>query len=232
MKVGIMQPYFFPYIGYWQLLNAVDKYVVYDDVNYIKNGWINRNRILINGQPHWFTLPLNKASPFNLINEINISSENKVKENMLKTLHMAYHKAPFFNEVFPLVEKTIFYSLNLSESLFFSIQEITKYLGIRTELILSSTLSKDNTLKGKNKVLSICKLLNADVYLNAIGGQDLYDKQEFQEHDLKLEFLQTDKVIIYKQLKNQFVPNLSIIDVLMFNSAEQIKQMLDNYTLL
>lgn len=231
MKVGIMQPYFFPYIGYWQLLNAVDKYVVYDDVNYIKNGWINRNRILINGQPHWFTLPLNKASPFNLINEINISSENKVKENMLKTLHMAYHKAPFFNEVFPLVEKTIFYSLNLSESLFFSIQEITKYLGIRTELILSSTLNKDNTLKGKNKVLSICKLLNADVYLNAIGGQDLYDKQEFQEHDLKLEFLQTDKVI-YKQLKNQFVPNLSIIDVLMFNSAEQIKQMLDNYTLL
>lgn len=231
MKVGIMQPYFFPYIGYWQLLNAVDKYVVYDDVNYIKNGWINRNRILINGQPHWFTLPLDKASPFNLINEINISSENKVKENMLKTLHMAYHKAPFFNEVFPLVEKTIFYSLNLSESLFFSIQEITKYLGIRTELILSSTLNKDNTLKGKNKVLSICKLLNADVYLNAIGGQDLYDKQEFQEHDLKLEFLQTDKVI-YKQLKNQFVPNLSIIDVLMFNSAEQIKQMLDNYTLL
>ncbi len=228
MKVGIMQPYFFPYIGYWQLLNAVDKYVVYDDVNYIKNGWINRNRILINGQPHWFTLPLNKASPFNLINEINISSENKVKENMLKTLHMAYHKAPFFNEVFPLVEKTIFYSLNLSESLFFSIQEITKYLGIRTELILSSTLNKDNTLKGKNKVLSICKLLNADVYLNAIGGQDLYDKQEFQEHDLKLEFLQTDKVI-YKQLKNQFVPNLSIIDVLMFNSAEQIKQMLNQY---
>lgn len=228
MKVGIMQPYFFPYIGYWQLLNAVDKYVVYDDVNYIKNGWINRNRILINGQPHWFTLPLDKASPFNLINEINISSENKVKENMLKTLHMAYHKAPFFNEVFPLVEKTIFYSLNLSESLFFSIQEITKYLGIRTELILSSTLNKDNTLKGKNKVLSICKLLNADVYLNAIGGQDLYDKQEFQEHNLKLEFLQTDKVI-YKQLKNQFVPNLSIIDVLMFNSAEQVKQMLNQY---
>lgn len=228
MKVGIMQPYFFPYIGYWQLLNAVDKYVVYDDVNYIKNGWINRNRILINGQPHWFTLPLNKASPFNLINEINISSENKVKENMLKTLHMAYHKAPFFNEVFPLVEKTIFYSLNLSESLFFSIQEITKYLGIRTELILSSTLNKDNTLKGKNKVLSICKLLNADVYLNAIGGQDLYDKQEFQEHDLKLEFLQTDKVI-YKQLKNQFVPNLSIIDVLMFNSAEQVNNLLNLY---
>lgn len=228
MKVGIMQPYFFPYIGYWQLLNAVDKYVVYDDVNYIKNGWINRNRILINGQPHWFTLPLDKASPFNLINEINISSENKVKENMLKTLHMAYHKAPFFNEVFPLVEKTIFYSLNLSESLFFSIQEITKYLGIRTELILSSTLNKDNTLKGKNKVLSICKLLNADVYLNAIGGQDLYDKQEFQEHDLKLEFLQTDKVI-YKQLKNQFVPNLSIIDVLMFNSAEQVNNLLNLY---
>ena len=228
MKVGIMQPYFFPYIGYWQLLNAVDKYVVYDDVNYIKNGWINRNRILINGQPHWFTLPLNKASPFNLINEINISSENKVKENMLKTLHMAYHKAPFFNEVFPLVEKTIFYSLNLSESLFFSIHEITKYLGIRTELILSSTLNKDNTLKGKNKVLSICKLLNADVYLNAIGGQDLYDKQEFQEHDLKLEFLQTDKVI-YKQLKNQFVPNLSIIDVLMFNSAEQVNNLLNLY---
>lgn len=228
MKVGIMQPYFFPYIGYWQLLNAVDKYVVYDDVNYIKNGWINRNRILINGQPHWFTLPLDKASPFNLINEINISSENKVKENMLKTLHMAYHKAPFFNEVFPLVEKTIFYSLNLSESLFFSIQEITKYLGIRTELILSSTLNKDNTLKGKNKVLSICKLLNADVYLNAIGGQDLYDKQEFQEHDLKLEFLQTDKVI-YKQLKNQFVPNLSIIDVLMFNSVEQVNNLLNLY---
>lgn len=231
MKLGIMQPYFFPYIGYWQLLNAVDKYVIYDDVNFIKNGWINRNRILIAGAAQWFTLPLWQASPFKRINEIEITPELKLKTKLLKTLDMAYHKAPFFKPVFELFEQTLAQGSNLSECLSFSIRQIAQYLDIQTEIILSSSLEKDNTLKGKDKVLHICNKLGATEYLNAVGGQELYDKAEFAAHGIKLYFLQTN-AITYKQFKGEFVPNLSILDVMMFNPPQQIKNFLNDCTLI
>ena len=101
MKIGIMQPYFLPYIGYWQLLNAVDKYVIYDDVNYIKGGWINRNRILINKEPKYFNVKLNGASPNKLINEVEVSNDNIWQKKLLKTIEENYKKAPFLKKFFP-----------------------------------------------------------------------------------------------------------------------------------
>lgn len=230
MKLGIMQPYFFPYIGYWQLLNAVDKYVVYDDVNFIKNGWINRNRILVAGKPQWFTLPLNQASPFKKINEIEITSDEKPKNKLLKTLDMAYHKAPYFKPVFELFQNTLGYSSNLSQCLYFSIQHTAKYLGIQTEIILSSKLDKNNELKGKDKVIHICKQLNANQYFNAAGGQTLYNKTEFAAQEIALHFLQTQD-ITYPQFKYPFIANLSILDVMMFNAPAKIQEFLKEYEL-
>lgn len=231
MKIGIMQPYFFPYIGYWQLINIVDKYVVYDDVNYIKNGWINRNRILVGESSQWFTLPLKGASPFKLINQIEITTEPKILRKLLQTLDMAYHKAPYFKPVFELLCQTMEHSSNLSEYLYFSILKVTQYLNINTEIILSSSLDKNNELKGKDKILHICHKLGANEYINAIGGQELYDKNDFANHGIALHFLCTDNDIYYRQFKNSFVSNLSLIDVMMFNAVKEIKEMLKRYTL-
>ena len=229
MKLGIMQPYFLPYIGYWQLINAVDKYVIYDDVQFIKGGWINRNNILINGQKQLFNLLLSGASPNKLINEITVQ-DNQTK--LIRTIELNYKKAPMYQQVFPLFLHIMEHSdKNLAKFIGNSIVEISKYLSIQTEFIYSSTLDKDNTLRAQDKVLDICKLLNAIKYINAIGGADLYSKESFANNGIQLSFLES-KILPYKQLNSEFVPYLSILDILMFNSQERVKTMLDNYKLL
>lgn len=232
MKLGIMQPYFFPYIGYWQLMNAVDKYVIYDDVNFIKGGWINRNRILLNGKPQYFNVQMKGASPFKLINEIEINcSESSINKN-LKTIYMAYHKAPYFEKVNFLLEKILETQTdNLAEYVINSIRCVAEYLEIKTEIVISSLLSKSNKLKGQDKVIEICKKLNATDYYNAIGGMDLYSFYEFKKNGINLSFLKTND-ICYEQFNNEFVSNLSIIDVMMFNSKDKIKEMLDDFILI
>ena len=228
MRLGIMQPYFFPYLGYWQLLANVDKYVVYDDVTYIKGGWINRNNFLINGQKNLLTMRLEKASSYTLIKDIAIK-DDFVK--FLKTIEMGYKKAPFFEDIFRLLKDICQCpDKKLGQFLFNSHIKICEYLGIDTELILSSSFEKHMELKGKDKVISICKQLGADEYINAIGGQELYDKKEFAENGIRLNFLQAN-LREYRQLKNEFVAGLSIIDIMMFNSKEEIKEMLNDFNL-
>lgn len=231
MKVGIMQPYFFPYLGYWQTLNAVDKYVIYDDVNYIKNGWINRNSILLNGQKHLITLPLDGASPFLPINQIKINSDIRWKKKILKTIQMAYSKAPYFDQIFAIVKSVVMEETgNLAKALINQFNQVCKYLDIKTELIISSKLKKNNELRAQDKVIHICHLLGATDYINAIGGQGLYSREDFRKENMNLYFMKTNPVS-YKQFKNDFVPNLSMIDILMFNSPEKIKEMLNDYKL-
>ena len=228
MRLGIMQPYFFPYLGYWPLLANVEKYVVYDDATYIKGGWINRNNFLINGQKNLLTMRLEKASSYTLIKDIAIK-DDFVK--FLKTIEMGYKKAPFFEDIFRLLKDICQCpDKKLGQFLFNSHIKICEYLGIDTELILSSSFDKHTELKGKDKVISICKQLGADEYINAIGGQELYDKKEFAENGIRLNFLQAN-LREYRQLKNEFVAGLSIIDIMMFNSKEEIKEMLNDFIL-
>lgn len=231
MKIGIMQPYFFPYLGYWQLINAVDKYVVYDDVTYIKGGWINRNNILLNGNKHLLTLPLDGSSSFKNINEIAITPKEAVRKKVLRTLASAYIKSPYYDCVMPILEKLIIESTQISELNFNAIKDIAKYVGIKTELILSSELAKDSPLKGQEKVLHICGLLGGNTYINAIGGQKLYSTERFKKENIELKFLEMSN-IEYRQYGATFIPGLSIIDVLMFNSPEDIKKMLKEYRLI
>lgn len=230
MKVGIMQPYFFPYIGYWQLINAVDEYVVYDDVSYIKGGWINRNNILLNGKKHLITIPLEGSSSFKGINEIEITKNAIAKRKVLKTLETAYRKAPYYEEVMPIIENLIIENESISMLNYHSIIEINYYLGISTKIYLSSRIKKDLSLKGQDKVIHINRILGADTYYNAIGGRELYDADVFRQNGLQLYFLEAD-VKIYKQFVGEFIPNLSIIDVLMFNSIDSIRQLLNQYHL-
>lgn len=230
MKLGIMQPYFLPYLGYWQLMNAVDAYVIYDDVNYIKNGWINRNRMLSTaGKDIYFTLSLEGAGSFKKINEIDIL---QVPDKIIKTIQQVYRKTPNFTEAYPLVEKIFSYQeKNLAKFLAHSITSIADYLEMKTKFIISSELEKDNELRAEEKVLHICKLLGADEYYNAIGGQELYSKETFANNGIKLSFLQTE-LKPYQQFKWDFLPGLSILDVLMFNRKDRVKEMLDEYTII
>jgi len=224
-----MQPYFLPYIGYWQLVNVVDKYVIYDDVNYINKGWINRNNILLNKQPFLFTLNLLGASQNKLINEISVDT-NQTK--LIKTFEIAYKKAPFFDNTFHFLKHIFEYNnKNLANFVGNSIIQISSYLGLKTQFTYSSEINKKCSLKGQEKILNICNVLQATEYINAIGGIQLYSKEMFKGQGIELKFIRS-KPIEYKQFNNEFVPWLSILDVMMFNSVEEISKMLDNYELL
>lgn len=230
MKIGIMQPYLFPYIGYFQLINIVDKYIIYDDVNYIKGGWVNRNNILLNGMKHQFSIMLDKASVNKHFNEIFIKDDfKKFKE----TLRHAYSKAPYYNSVINLIEQIINYDdYILSNFVHNMINVICNYLDIETTTILSSSIEKNNQLKGEDKVIEICKQLGASKYYNAIGGIELYNKDTFKVNGIDLFFINTLPYRYNQNLKNDsFVSNLSIIDVLMFNNKEEIHSLLNRYDL-
>lgn len=233
MTIAIMQPYLFPYIGYWQLIHAVDIFVIYDNIEFTKKGWFNRNNILIHGENTLFTVPIKKDSDFLDVRDRRLSenSEKEIKKIILQIEH-SYKKAPYFNEVFPMI-KDIFNlkEKNLFSYIYHSVHEICKYLEIDTKIIISSTLDIDHELKAEEKVMAINKTLHADNYINAIGGLELYNKDRFSAEGINLNFLKPD-LIEYKQFDNEFIPCLSIIDIMMFNSKDEIQKMLSRYVLI
>jgi hypothetical protein len=229
MRIAIMQPYILPYIGYFQLINAVDKFVVYDNIQFTKKGWINRNRILVNGKDEYITLPLKSASDYLTVAEKTLAdSYTTEKIKLLRKITGAYLKATEYKNIFPVIETVVNYSeMNLFKYIFNSLKVICSYLDIKTEFIVSSTLDVNHNLKSQDKVLAICKALNASQYINPIGGMELYAPADFMQHNIKLNFLQATPVE-YKQFQNIFVPWLSIIDVLMFNPKEKVKEYLQH----
>ena len=229
MNLAVMQPYLFPYIGYWQLIDAVDIFVIYDDVNFIKRGYINRNNILENKTYQLITLELIGASQNKRINEISIGNNTN---KLLKTLKQNYLKAPFYKDVFPLLEEILNNNQKeLSRFLGFSLVTISKYLNLDTKFLYSSDIKNDKTFKAQDRLIEMSKILNATGYINLIGGIELYDKDVFFQNDIHLSFLKTHQVS-YKQFNNEFIPNLSIIDVLMFNSKDNVKNMLNQFQLI
>lgn len=223
-----MQPYLFPYVGYFQLMNYVDTYVVYDDVQFIKGGWINRNYILLKQEQRMLTLPLERAGPNKKICEINVAKYHK---KYLKTIAQAYRPARYFNDVYPIVEKIFtLQDMNLVSLIMNSFDALSEYLGIRAQLVLSSSLKIPDVLKGESRVLEICRKIGAQTYINAIGGQALYSREVFRDNGIALKFMSM-RHIMYEQYWNKFVPNLSIIDALMFNSRQQLKTMLAKFEL-
>ncbi len=230
MKLAIMQPYFLPYIGYWQLWNAVDAFVVYDNIQFTKKGWINRNRFLLNGADELFTIPVKKDSEYLNVVERAVAPDFD-RDKLLNRLAGAYRRAPHFDAVFPLVTGIVrAESANLFEYLFHSMRQVAGYLGITTPVVVSSTVPIDHSLRAEEKVLALCRALKADTYLNPIGGRELYDKAQFRAGGIDLHFLQT-RPITYPQFNGAFVPNLSILDVMMFNSPAAIRAMLREFDL-
>lgn len=231
MKLAIMQPYFFPYIGYFQLINAVDEFVIYDNIEFTKKGWINRNRILVNEADAIITLPLKKDSDYLHVKDRYLAETWEIeRKKMLNRITESYRKAPCFKETYEVIEKCILYEdRNLFKFILHSLQTLMQYLNIKTNLVISSSILVDHQLKSDAKVMAICKERGADMYINPIGGIVLYDKNHFKQNNLELQF-QKSNSITYKQFNNDFLPWLSIIDVMMFNSKEEINKFLSEVT--
>lgn len=233
MKLGLMQPYLFPYIGYFQLIDAVDQFVIHDDVQWIKGGWINRNRILVQGQSRYITLPLQKDSTLLNINERKLSLDIEPPgKKIIRQIEGAYRNAPYFDSVLSLVSNCFgCQEINVSPFIVNTLRECCDYLGVNTPLVLSSTLNKRNELRAEDRVLDINMVMGASHYINPIGGTELYDKTHFSEKGLRLSFIKARNVS-YAQFQNhEFVPFLSIIDVMMFNSQQNITRLLSEYDL-
>ncbi|WP_068776554.1 WbqC family protein [Paenibacillus sp. FJAT-26967] len=228
MKVAIMQPYFLPYIGYFQLIHAVDVFVVYDNIQYTKKGWINRNRFLQNGKDSYFSVAVQKDSDYLNVNDRTIALDFN-RNKPLNQIREAYKKAPNFVEGFKIFENVVLHEdTNLFNYIYYSLDTVVKKLNIETKIVVSSSINMDHSLKSQDKVLAICKELGAHTYMNAIGGKDLYSKEEFAANGVELCFVRS-KPIQYKQFDQAFVPWLSIIDVMMFNDWNTIIGMLEQY---
>lgn len=231
-SLAIMQPYLFPYIGYWQLIHAVDRFVVYDDVNYIKGGWINRNRVLINGEPTFITVPLYQPSSFKRICDISLQPSLLWRNKLARTVEITYRKAPFFAEVFPVIDKLMRYeSDNLAHYLAHQLQDLAAFMGIKSEFVVTSRCYKNNELSSQERIIDICKREGAGTYINPQGGQALYDTETFRGAGIDLRFI-VMRPLPYKQRAAGFIPFLSIIDTLMEVGANEIKHHLDAFDLM
>ena len=222
MKLAVMQPYFLPYIGYYQLISSVDVFVVYDNIKYTKKGWINRNRFLQNGVSSTFSLPMKHDSDLlNVVDRELAADFNHLR--LLNQLKGAYAKAPYFAQTFPLLERIVCHEdRNLFRFIHNSIVEVCTHLRLTTVIRISSSVAIDHDLKGQEKVLSMCNALGAKVYINSEGGIELYSKDDFRARGIELRFVKS-KPFEYAQYGNDFVPWLSIIDVLMFNPLETVR---------
>ncbi|UVW29738.1 WbqC family protein [Massilia sp. H6] len=217
-----MQPYFLPYIGYFQLITACELFVVYDNIKYTKKGWINRNRMLRNGAEAMFSLPL-QGAPDHLDIDQRVLEDSPGRHRWLAQLKGAYRHAPQFGVTLPLLERIAACDeVNLFRFLHNALLETCAHLGIDTPIRAASAVPADHGLKGQDRVLAICAALGARRYVNPIGGTELYSHTDFAQHGIDLRFLRA-RPLDYPQGGANAVPSLSIADVLMFNPLETVR---------
>lgn len=228
MKLAVMQPYLFPYIGYFQLIYAADLFLIYDDVSYIKQGYINRNNILSTNGTVRFTVPVPGASRNKLISTLTFSVN---VEKILKTIAQSYSKAPYFDYVFPMIQRILeLEDRKIATVCQKSYEEIFSYLGLEKKFKKTSELEYDRSASARDRLIALCHQFDAKCYINTPGGRKLYTKQDFTTKGIDLKFVDSLPVE-YSQGNVEFVPNLSIIDVLMNCSPAQTLKMLVQHEL-
>lgn len=232
MKVAIMQPYFLPYMGYFQLMAAVDRFILLDDANYINGGWVNRNRIPSRNGPRWLTLPLAKASQNRRIRDIEILPDNGWKRKMERTVASTYAHAPGRAEVFPLfIDWLAGASGNLSDFLCRSLRDAACFMGLSPDLVPASSVYPRNGLMGADRILDICLREGATTYVNPPGGRELYDEAVFSKAGIELKFLQFEPESLHLRYSGSEGAVLSILDLMMLNSADALKHAAAAYRL-
>lgn len=221
-----MQPYLFPYLGYYQLVNAVDEFVFLDDVNFIKRGYVNRNSILMDGKTYRFTLPVEDVSQFRTIRDHRYMPDAGRK--LLQQLRHAYSKAPYFTQVLGLVEGVLATEdLSVASLNARSVTDVFRYLHIERPFFFSSELDPGRAQSGEDRLIGLCEHRQTSIYINAAGGKALYDPACFAQHGLKLGFIQPH-FAEYPQNSSGFVAGLSIIDVLMWNAPDHVASLLND----
>lgn len=232
MTVSIMQPYFFPYLGYFQLINAADLFIVYDTIQYTKKGWINRNRFLLNGRDEYFTLPIKKGSDHLFVSSRELSGDFETHADyLIRLFSNTYKKAPFFDETMQLFQDTVLVDeRNLFRFILQSIVKICAYLDIATPLKIASDFTIDETTKGVERVIALTKAASGTTYRNPNGAAHLYSGEYFKSIGLGLEILKMD-ALEYPQFGNPFIPSLSVLDVLMFNGKAETRELLNRFSI-
>jgi hypothetical protein len=218
--IAVMQPYLFPYLGYFHLMHAVGKFIVFDDVQFVRGGWVNRNRILLNGRSFRFTVPVHNASRNRRINEVKRGDDPRWRAKFLLTLEHAYRGAPHFEATRHLVQSILEEpEEHLATWITGSLRTLARSLSLPTEIALSSSCDPDTSLSRQDRILDICRKEGASTYVNLAGGTALYDKQAFARENVDLLFVRSH-LMPYEQYAGSFVPALSIIDALMFNPVD------------
>ena len=234
MKVAIMQPYFFPYIGYWQLIHAADCFVLFDDAQYIRHGWVNRNRVLKPGGGWQYILvPLKKHAATESIKNVQAHPEKQWKELIIGQLTHYKNKARYFEETNELVRDILFSNneQRIAAINFVTIKKLSEQLDIKKTIILSSDQNFDYSCVSDagEWALRIGEQMGASEYINPVAGAELFSQEKFSSRNIKLSFLRPHE-IVYSQ-RGAFEPSLSIIDVLMFNGMEGTKTLLSHYSI-
>lgn len=226
MKLAIMQPYLFPYAGYFKMASLVDKFVLFDDVQYIRRGWINRNRVLISGEARYITVPVASADSDALIHDIKVQPRSLWLKKMLTSIRQNYAKAPNFNGTFDLVRDVLdSESDSIADLARASVEKTSQRIGLDTRFSVSSGTYGNEHLSGSDRIIDICCREGAAVYVNLPGGKHLYNRAAFEDKGIELRFVDV-RFQEYRQTVAEFVPGLSIIDMLMFNEFDEVKEML------
>ncbi len=231
-SVAMMQPYLFPYLGYFQLINAVDVFVLGDDLQFIKSGWVNRNTVLFNQQARLISFPVKRDSFELAINQRTLSTTfSDEADRLVNLIRVSYAKAPCFDLAMPVVEALIRHpERNLALYIEHSIRQLCAYLRIDTPIFRASALKLGVPLDKQDRVIQIARRFAASTYVNPIGGLALYDHEYFASRGVALKFFRMH-ALDYPQFQAPFVANLSIIDVLMFNTVDDIQALLPRYSL-
>ena len=229
--IAIWQPYFFPYIGYWQVIHVADTFFVGDNAHYIKNGWIHHNRILgQDDQPLDFGIQVSHASVDRYINETKRVVNLKRADKMCRVLEYYYSKAPHYNEAMDVIRPILMdEETDLTRYLVGQLKTVATYLGITTEIRLLSEVSARWDCQAPEVIRRTCRHFGCSDYINSITGTKYYAKEAFGEMGIDLHFIRRNDDIHYKQRCDEYVPDLSIIDTMMYCSREEMHDMLDRY---
>lgn len=232
MTAAIMQPYFFPYLGYFSLIKESDLFILFDTPQYIRHGWINRNQILNNhGKPFYIMVPLMKMKRETPINQMIIRNNENWQQKLFEQLKVYKNKAPFYHQVTEMLQNVFGKTTDSIVTLNYNaIKEVCSYLDITTPIKIFSEMELDiqDVHAADEWALNICEAIGATNYINPIGGLDFFDQKKYSERGIDIKFLK-HLPVEYSQFENEFIPHLSILDVLMFNDPNKIQDLLGDF---